>query len=74
MNRAEPNTGLDEELDVVEAFTACHSSSKHGLSDLAREAVVRLYICFSVSCLEELHDIKSCYAIVLCTLQVSEVI
>lgn len=74
MNRAEPSTGLDEEIDAVEAFTACHTSSKHGLTGLAREAVVSLNICFSVSCLEELLSIKSSYAFVLRTLQVSAII
>uniref|UniRef100_A0A0Q3U3V5 Uncharacterized protein n=1 Tax=Setaria italica TaxID=4555 RepID=A0A0Q3U3V5_SETIT len=38
-NNAEPSTDTHEELDVVEAFTSCHTSSKHGLSEPAREAV-----------------------------------
>ncbi|XP_066323972.1 uncharacterized protein [Miscanthus floridulus] len=38
-NNAEPSTAQDEELDVVEAFETCHTSSKHGLSEPAREAL-----------------------------------
>jgi len=45
-NNAEPNTAQDEELDVVEAFETCHTSSKHGLSEPAREALVSPDICF----------------------------
>ncbi|XP_012704541.1 uncharacterized protein LOC101768278 [Setaria italica] len=39
-NNAEPSTDTHEELDVVEAFTSCHTSSKHGLSEPAREVVL----------------------------------
>jgi hypothetical protein len=39
--REEPNLDMTEELDVVEAFKTCHTSSKRGLSDTAREALVR---------------------------------
>ncbi|XP_066390771.1 uncharacterized protein [Miscanthus floridulus] len=38
-NNAEPSTEQNEELDAVEAFKTCHTSSKHGLTELAREAV-----------------------------------
>jgi GH24 family phage-related lysozyme (muramidase) len=48
MNNAEPSTEQDEELDVVEAFKTCHTSSKHGLSEPARDAVVSPDICFGV--------------------------
>uniref|UniRef100_K3ZLA0 Uncharacterized protein n=1 Tax=Setaria italica TaxID=4555 RepID=K3ZLA0_SETIT len=41
-NNAEPSTDTHEELDVVEAFTSCHTSSKHGLSEPAREAVTNM--------------------------------
>jgi hypothetical protein len=47
-NNAEPNTQQNEELDVVEAFKSCHTSSKHGLSEPTREAVVSPNMCFSV--------------------------
>jgi hypothetical protein len=39
-NHAEPSTEQNEDLDVVEAFKTCHTSSKHGLSEAAREALV----------------------------------
>jgi len=39
-NNVEPSIEHNEELDVVEAFKTCHTSSKHGLSEPAREAVV----------------------------------
>jgi hypothetical protein len=38
----------NEELDAVEAFKTCHTSSKHGLTELAREAVVSHDIYFAV--------------------------
>jgi hypothetical protein len=39
-NMVEPNLDQTDEVDVVEAFQTCHTSSKRGLSDLAREALV----------------------------------
>jgi len=39
-NREEPSLDLTEELDVMEAFETCHTSSKKGLSEPAREALV----------------------------------
>jgi hypothetical protein len=39
---AEPNSEQNEELDVVEAFKTCHTSSKNGLDEAAREAIVSL--------------------------------
>jgi hypothetical protein len=36
----EPSLDHTEEVDAVEAFQTCHTSSKHGLSDLAREVLV----------------------------------
>jgi hypothetical protein len=36
----EPSLDQTEEVDVVEAFHTCHTSSKHDLSDLAREVLV----------------------------------
>jgi hypothetical protein len=39
-NMVEPNLDQTEEVDVVEAFKSYHTSSKRGLSDLAREAPV----------------------------------
>jgi hypothetical protein len=39
-NNAEPNSELIDEFDAVEAFKSCHTSSKNGLSEPAREAVV----------------------------------
>jgi hypothetical protein len=39
-NMVEPNLDHTEEVDAVEAFKTCHTSSKRGLSDLAREAMV----------------------------------
>jgi hypothetical protein len=39
-NMVEPNLDQTEEVDVVEAFQTWHTSSKCGLSDLAREALV----------------------------------
>ena len=47
-NNAEPSKEQNEELDAVEAFKTCHTSSKHGLTKLAREAVVSHDICFVV--------------------------
>jgi hypothetical protein len=44
-NNAEPSTEQNEELDVVEAFKSCHTSSKHGLDEAAREAIVSPHIC-----------------------------
>jgi hypothetical protein len=41
-NNAEPSNEQNEELDVVEAFKACHTSSKNGLDEAAREAIVSL--------------------------------
>jgi len=38
-NNAEPSTHQNEELDVVEAFKTCHTSSKKGLDESAREAL-----------------------------------
>ncbi|XP_021304277.1 uncharacterized protein LOC8078302 [Sorghum bicolor] len=46
-NNAEPNID-NEELDVVEAFKTCHTSSKHGLSEPAREAVISPNISFAM--------------------------
>jgi hypothetical protein len=39
-NMVEPSIDDTEEVDAVEAFQTCHTSSKRGLSDLAREALV----------------------------------
>jgi hypothetical protein len=39
-NMGEPRLDQTEEVDVVEAFQTCHTSSKHGLNDLAKEALV----------------------------------
>jgi hypothetical protein len=39
-NMVEPNLDQTEEVDAVEAFQTCHTSSKRGLSDMAREALV----------------------------------
>jgi hypothetical protein len=36
--RTQPRS--DWEVDAVEAFQTCHTSSKRGLSDLARKALV----------------------------------
>jgi len=47
-NNAEPSTEQNEELDLVEAFKTCHTSSKNGLNEPAREALVSLDICFDV--------------------------
>ena len=47
-NNAEPSKEQNEELDAMEAFKTCHTSSKHGLTELAREAVVSHDICFAV--------------------------
>ncbi|CAN6280458.1 unnamed protein product [Urochloa humidicola] len=38
-NMEEPSLDRTEEVDAVEAFQTCHTSSKHGLSELAREAL-----------------------------------
>jgi hypothetical protein len=45
-NREEPSLDQTEELDAVDAFKTCHTSSKRGLSESAREALVSLFICF----------------------------
>jgi len=45
-NREEPSLDQTEELDVVEAFKTCHTSSKRGLTDPAREALVSSFVCF----------------------------
>jgi hypothetical protein len=37
-----------EELDAVEAFVTCHTSSKKGLSEEAREAVVSPDLCWKI--------------------------
>ena len=47
-NNAEPSTEQNEELDLVEAFKTCQTSSKNGLSEPAREALVSPDICFAV--------------------------
>jgi hypothetical protein len=39
-NMGEPRLDQTEEVDVVEAFQTYHTSSKHGLNDLAKEALV----------------------------------
>jgi hypothetical protein len=39
--REEPSLEEDDELDAVEAFKTCHTSSKHGLSEKAKQALVR---------------------------------
>jgi hypothetical protein len=39
-NMVEPNLDQTEEVDAVEAFKTWHTSTKRGLSDLAREALV----------------------------------
>ncbi len=39
-NMEEPSLDQTEEVDAVEAFQTCHTSSKHGLSEPAREALV----------------------------------
>jgi hypothetical protein len=36
----EPSLDQNEEVDAVEAFKTCHTNSKRGLSDPAREALV----------------------------------
>jgi len=36
----QPSLHQTEEVDAVEAFQTCHTSSKHGLSEPAREALV----------------------------------
>ncbi|XP_021315244.1 uncharacterized protein LOC110436768 [Sorghum bicolor] len=41
-NREEPSADLTEELDAVEAFQTCHTSSKKGLTEPAREALLRM--------------------------------
>ncbi|XP_020397787.1 uncharacterized protein [Zea mays] len=38
-NREEPSLDQTEELDAVDAFKTCHTSSKRGLSEPAREAL-----------------------------------
>jgi len=39
--REEPSLDMTGELDAVEAFKTCHTSSKRGMSEPAREALVR---------------------------------
>jgi len=39
-NMEQPSLHQTEEVDAVEAFQTCHTSSKHGLSEPAREALV----------------------------------
>ena len=39
-NNAEPSNEQNEELDVVEAFKTCHTSSKHGQTKPVKEAIV----------------------------------
>jgi len=43
----EPSTE-DEELDAVEAFKACHTSSKTGLTDEAQHAVVSAILIYDL--------------------------
>jgi hypothetical protein len=44
--REEPSLEQDEDLDAVEAFKTCHTSSKHGMGDTAKKALVRSVVCF----------------------------
>jgi hypothetical protein len=47
----EPSLNETEEVDAVEAFKTCHTSSKRGLSDPAREALVSLKtVCLLATC------------------------
>jgi hypothetical protein len=47
----EPSLDRNEEVDAVEAFKTCHTSSKRGLSDPAREALVSpKIVCLLASC------------------------
>jgi len=39
-NKNKPNTDQTEELDAVEAFQTCHTSSKKGISEPAMVALV----------------------------------
>jgi hypothetical protein len=49
--REEPSANQTEEVDAVEAFKACHTSSKHSLQGPAREALVTILIlCHISSC------------------------
>jgi hypothetical protein len=45
-NREEPSLDQTEELDAVDAFKTCHTSSKRGMSDPTREALVSSLVCF----------------------------
>jgi hypothetical protein len=45
-NREEPSLDQTEELDAVDAFKTCHTSSKRGLSEPAKEALVSSFVCF----------------------------
>ena len=45
-NREEPSLDQTEELDAVDAFKTCHTSSKRGLSEPAREALVSSFVFF----------------------------
>jgi hypothetical protein len=50
-NMIEPSLDQTEELDTVEGFKTCHTSSKRGLSDPAREALVSpKSVCLLASC------------------------
>jgi hypothetical protein len=49
-NNAEPSHEHNEELDAVEAFVTCHTSSKKGLSEPTREAVVSSHQVYDVLC------------------------
>ena len=42
----EENGPPDEDVNVVEVFRDFHTSSKKGLSDVARVAVVSTFFCF----------------------------
>jgi hypothetical protein len=47
----EPSLDQTEEVDAVEAFKTCHTSSKRGLSEPAREALVSpKIVCLLASC------------------------
>jgi hypothetical protein len=44
-NREETSLDQTEELDVVDDIKTCHTSSKRGLSEPAREALVSSFVC-----------------------------
>jgi hypothetical protein len=44
--RLEQHGRPDEDVNVVEVFKDFHTSTKKGLSDAARAAVVSIFICF----------------------------